>query len=716
MRIARHVKTHNLAAVKIVSKSALTNKPTCLGQHGALLNIEREIVIMKLIDHPNIMRLYDVWETSSDLYLILEYIEGGELFDYLCNKGPLSPSEALGYFQQIIFAVDYCHRFNIAHRDLKPENLLMDKDKNIKIADFGMAAWQARRKNGLLQTACGSPHYAAPEIIMGKEYDGRFSDIWSCGVILFALLVGYLPFDDDDLVSVLEKVKLAKYKVPPGMDPMAKDLISKMLQKNVEDRITIPQILKHPFFLSQKPKVVKKVMPDLDVMSRPIASEEDIDEDIFANLRTLWHGTPDEDIIESLKNHRPNWHKGVYHLLVAYRYKHLEDYDEEEEIIAQAQKKKIGKNKAEELPRRVGRTSCQAADLGSPTHLPPRADPPTPRRARRSFGDPLQANALQILLQSDEPSSPPRPNTRRHSALTVPTKGDQDTMYEFFHQIVERLNAMEPYTNTATPPMQTDHGPVQRSASASLDDMALLWEPNSSRQDGPHTISAAASGNDVFRRFTEADKENQPVHVNPPGILRRSSLRSSGAELKRPIPRVQIIEPSPPRRLQRKKSFTTSIFSPVLLDRTPSLLSKRWLSSVFRFKPATYELLSTCNAFTSREECRGLLSGLGIQVSLSHAEEAGVLKCKFDGIENPRGVLPVLKFVRFRVEMQQPTTPQALAGYQVALRFIQEKGASSSFQTVYHRVRRMWELDVPRSLSALTSEQGTYGMKFVDED
>ena len=123
--------------------------------------LEREIVIMKLIDHPNILRLYDVWETSTELYLILEYAEGGELFDYLCDKGALPKAEALSIFQQIMTAMHYCHTLNIAHRDLKPENILLDKSKNlVKIADFGMAVWQG--KTDLLNTACGSPHYAAP--------------------------------------------------------------------------------------------------------------------------------------------------------------------------------------------------------------------------------------------------------------------------------------------------------------------------------------------------------------------------------------------------------------------------------------------------------------------------------------------------------------------------------------------------------------------------
>lgn len=146
-----------------------------------LLGIEREIVIMKLIEHPNVLRLMDVWETEKELFvpslnpsllpstdvlcsfLIMEYVAGGELFDYLVSRGKLHADEALHYFQQIISGVDYCHRFNICHRDLKPENLLLDDEKNIKIADFGMAALE--RGGKLLETSCGSPHYASPEIV-----------------------------------------------------------------------------------------------------------------------------------------------------------------------------------------------------------------------------------------------------------------------------------------------------------------------------------------------------------------------------------------------------------------------------------------------------------------------------------------------------------------------------------------------------------------------
>jgi serine/threonine protein kinase len=179
-------------------------------------------------------------------------VEGGELFDYLVSQGRLAPDEASRYFQQIIAGVDYCHRFNICHRDLKPENLLLDAEKNIKIADFGMAALEPSDR--LLETSCGSPHYASPEIVAVSSFEGRFeaqadaqgmsyhgaaSDIWSCGVILFALLTGRLPFDDENIRVLLQKVKNGRFAIPADLPADAKDLITRMLVVDPERRITV---------------------------------------------------------------------------------------------------------------------------------------------------------------------------------------------------------------------------------------------------------------------------------------------------------------------------------------------------------------------------------------------------------------------------------------------------------------------------------------------
>ena len=244
VKIARHRRTGQLAAVKILPMAPLVSSRASLATQQAKsikmrFGIDREIVMMKLMNHPNIMRIYDVYEGDKELFLVLEYVEGGELFDFLVNRGKFPPEEALIYFRQIVYGLNYAHTFSIIHRDLKPENILIASlsPPLIKIADWGMAAFAPPFLQ--LETSCGSPHYASPEIVNGERYQGNATDIWSCGVILYALLTGRLPFDDKDVRTLLDKVKSGKYEMPTCIDPMAKDLISKMLVVNVKQRITV---------------------------------------------------------------------------------------------------------------------------------------------------------------------------------------------------------------------------------------------------------------------------------------------------------------------------------------------------------------------------------------------------------------------------------------------------------------------------------------------
>ncbi|KAK9245514.1 kinase-like domain-containing protein [Lipomyces tetrasporus] len=305
VRLAKHAQTGRLAAVKIVPKSANLDEPDDKsgkkGKDAAGLpyGIEREVIIMKLIEHPNVMGLYDVWENRGELYLILEYVEGGELFEYLIKRGRLEEKEAVHYFRQIILGMDYCHQFNICHRDLKPENLLLDKYHNIKIADFGMAALETSGK--MLETSCGSPHYASPEIVAGKTYHGAPSDVWSCGVILFALLTGHLPFDDDNIRNLLMKVQAGRFQMPSDLSIQAKDLIWRILKTDPDERITAAEILDHPL-LKKYPaeKTMAQVSGHTLKVDRPVRSIEEIDMEIVKNLQTLWHGEDKNVIIQRL--------------------------------------------------------------------------------------------------------------------------------------------------------------------------------------------------------------------------------------------------------------------------------------------------------------------------------------------------------------------------------------------------------------------------------
>ena len=241
---AKHRRSGVLAAVKIlplqpfISSRAASNNAQAKAEKQRL-GIDREIIMMKLMNHPNIMRIYDVYEGDKELYLILEYVEGGELFDFLVNRGKLSSPEALVFFKQIIYGLNYAHTFSIIHRDLKPENILIASlsPPSVKIADWGMAAFAPPTLQ--LDTSCGSPHYASPEIVNGESYTGNSTDIWSCGVILFALLTGRLPFDDKDVRTLLAKVRSGRYDMPAFIDPLAKDLLSRMLVIDVNKRITV---------------------------------------------------------------------------------------------------------------------------------------------------------------------------------------------------------------------------------------------------------------------------------------------------------------------------------------------------------------------------------------------------------------------------------------------------------------------------------------------
>ncbi|KAJ3430138.1 protein kinase [Anaeramoeba flamelloides] len=305
VKLATHNKTKQKVAIKIIQKEDISNSKNLLDR------VRREIAVQRLMKHPNVLRVYDVYETTEHLFIILEYVSGGELFDYIVEKGSVPREEARIFFQQIIFAIEYCHSFLIAHRDLKPENLLLDEHKNVKVADFGMAKIMA--KNTLLETSCGSPHYASPEVIRGISYDGRKSDVWSCGVILYALLCGYLPFDDPNYSKLLHKVKSGRCKFPNKLMKNEKELIKRMLTVKPENRITIKEIKQHPWFRKNYPKDFVPPSPpvnfDVD-LSEPIDSKK-IEKKVFQNLIELDWGSK-EEVIKALNSNERNAIKVFY--------------------------------------------------------------------------------------------------------------------------------------------------------------------------------------------------------------------------------------------------------------------------------------------------------------------------------------------------------------------------------------------------------------------
>lgn len=238
---ARNTKTGESVAIKVMDKEKILKV-------GMIDQIKREISVMRLVRHPNIVQLYEVMASKTKIYFVMEYVKGGELFNKVA-KGKLKEDAARKYFQQLISAVDFCHSRGVYHRDLKPENLLLDENGNLKVSDFGLSAvTQQLRQDGLLHTTCGTPAYVAPEVITRKGYDGSKADIWSCGVILFVLMAGYLPFHDANLMAMYRKICKGEFKCPPWFSSDVKRLLPKLLDPNPKTRINIPRLMEVPWF------------------------------------------------------------------------------------------------------------------------------------------------------------------------------------------------------------------------------------------------------------------------------------------------------------------------------------------------------------------------------------------------------------------------------------------------------------------------------------
>ncbi|XP_032412780.1 serine/threonine-protein kinase BRSK2-like isoform X7 [Xiphophorus hellerii] len=306
VKLGLHCVTGQKVAIKIVNREKLSE--------SVLMKVEREIAILKLIEHPHVLKLHDVYENKKYLYLVLEHVSGGELFDYLVKKGRLTPKEARKFFRQIISALDFCHSHSICHRDLKPENLLLDEKNNIRIADFGMASLQVG--DSLLETSCGSPHYACPEVIRGEKYDGRKADAWSCGVILFALLVGALPFDDDNLRNLLEKVKLGVFHMPHFIPPDCQNLLRGMIEVDAAKRLTLEQIQKHTWYLAGKNEPEPEQPVPRKVSIRTLGAPEEIDPDVLESMHSLGCFRDKDKLTKDLLSEDDNQEKMIYFLLL----------------------------------------------------------------------------------------------------------------------------------------------------------------------------------------------------------------------------------------------------------------------------------------------------------------------------------------------------------------------------------------------------------------
>ncbi|KAL0366341.1 UNVERIFIED_CONTAM: CBL-interacting serine/threonine-protein kinase [Sesamum radiatum] len=257
VKFAQNTETGESVAMKVLDRSTII-------KHKMVDQIKREISIMKRVRHPYVVRLHEVIASRTKIYIILEFITGGELFDKIVHHGRLSESESRRYFQQLIDGVDYCHSKGVYHRDLKPENLLLDSQGNLKISDFGLSALPAEGVS-LLRTTCGTPNYVAPEVLSHKGYNGALADIWSCGVILYVLMAGYLPFDEIDLTTLYGKIENAEFSCPSWFPVGARSLIHRILDPNPETRIRIEEIRNDEWFKKNYNPVRLPETEDIDL-------------------------------------------------------------------------------------------------------------------------------------------------------------------------------------------------------------------------------------------------------------------------------------------------------------------------------------------------------------------------------------------------------------------------------------------------------------------
>ena len=245
VKLGIYLPSQEKVAIKILEKDRILEKDD-------EIRVKREFDMLALFNNPNVILVAEIFESSDSYYSVMEYCEGGELFNYIVKNRRLSEEEASFFYYQLITGLEYIHSLGIVHRDLKPENLLLTKDHLLKIIDFGLSNYFKEGQKELLVTPCGSPCYASPEMVAGKTYNGFKIDIWSTGIILYAMLCGYLPFEDKDNERLFEKILECKLDFPKFITETSKDLMKKILVTDPDKRINIPEIKKHPFYLKGK--------------------------------------------------------------------------------------------------------------------------------------------------------------------------------------------------------------------------------------------------------------------------------------------------------------------------------------------------------------------------------------------------------------------------------------------------------------------------------
>ena len=325
-----HTITEQIVAVKIMDKKKIEDEID-------IERIQREIEILRYIHHPNICQMYETYTTIHNYYLMMEYVEGGDLFDYISENSYLSERKACYFFRQLISAMEYLSSLSIVHRDIKPENILLNSDHTqIKLIDFGLSNYN--EKGELLQSSCGSPCYASPEMLSGKPYCGLETDIWSAGIVLYSMLVGGLPFDDVELKNLYTQIKEGKFYIPSTLSLEAIDLLKKILRIEPYKRITIKEMKEHPWFNLEKNVMYKGVNLFYEKMPCDMKVVQYIIKKFFSDDNiSLYNYT------RMIKNYACNKYTATYYLVKKYILVNKDDTNDIKEKIEDDNYKKVYK-------------------------------------------------------------------------------------------------------------------------------------------------------------------------------------------------------------------------------------------------------------------------------------------------------------------------------------------------------------------------------------
>ena len=510
VKLAKHKVTGQEVAMKTINRRKLISRDMA-GR------VEREIQYLQLLRHPHIIKLYTVITTKTDIYMVLEYVPM-ELFDYIVKHGRLGEAKARKLFQQIICAVEYCHRHKIVHRDLKPENLLLDKNMNVKIADFGLS--NIMTDGNFLKTSCGSPNYAAPEVIGGKLYAGPEVDVWSCGVILYVFLVGRLPFDDEFIPALFKKIQAGSFHIPSQTPPGAVNLIRKCLQVHPVQRISIPEIREDEWFKKDLPAYLvdpvaefldtgvdstKAIDPQQLAPGKPLEVVEKIHEKVVTKLGNTM-GYAKDDVKDALSKEEPSAIKDAY--LIVRENQLMLDTRRSESVYSQS-------------PRltSAGDYNVDNPELESFLATSPPVEPNYPGMGMSPLTRRLQDGVKPLTPSRGDPH---RASTSRTLSDAVPAPQTDE------RPRVSNVRVL----NTSMPHVHEELIQIRERAKANGEDPDLISHPSQVTQKDPdsaHVIPEEVKdeqGNPIYRSKEEQDATSRALKPHSRSVTALNEIKS----------------------------------------------------------------------------------------------------------------------------------------------------------------------------------------------